>query len=519
MTNVAEMFRHTVRQYGGAEAITSGEERISWTELYQRAMVVRNSLVSGGIRRGDIVAIFAPHSPAQIVALLGVLLADAAFTLVNPLLRKHQVEHQIYDCDARSVIGTKELLEGFRQDLQDRNICTIDISETGLVKAHRSTDEPPHEIEDRITRNVPTDVACIIYTSGSTGLPKGVVIPQRTLLDGARIVSGYLGITDRDVLIGLLPFNFDYGLNQLLTCLYKGARLVVHRYRMPNDLLDTLEKEGVTGMAAVPSLWPQVLNPRLSDHIRKRNLKLRYVTTAGGVHTQDLLRQLTGFFPSSKIIVMYGLTESFRSTYLPFEELFRRPGSIGKAVPEVEILVLNDQGESCKPGERGELIHRGAFVSYGYLNNPKLTDEKFVRINTAGMGCLKEVAVRSGDIVSRDEDGFIYFHGRVDAQIKCAGYRVSPGEVEEAILSFPGISQAAVFALPDTNLGQSVNVAYSTFNGNPIDEQALRVHVAEEMPTYAVPKIVLFYGELPLTMNGKIDYPRLKQEAGAVPAT
>jgi acyl-coenzyme A synthetase/AMP-(fatty) acid ligase len=210
---------------------------------------------------------------------------------------------------------------------------------------------------------------------------------------------------------------------------------------------------------------------------------------------------------------MYGLTESFRSTYLPFSEAFTRPGSIGKPVPEVEILVLNERGERCAPGERGELVHRGAFVTYGYLHNPELNARKFIPLQTGGAGCLPEMAVRSGDVVSRDEDGYLYFHGRVDLQMKCNGYRVSPDEVESAVLLVPGISHAAVFGRPDPEVGEAIALAYATYAGTPVEEPALRRHLAQALPSYAVPRSIHFYKSLPLTPHGKIDYPALRRAA------
>ena len=178
----------------------------------------------------------------------------------------------------------------------------------------------------------------------------------------------------------------------------------------------------------------------------------------------------------------------------------------------MDILILNEDGTKCGVGEQGELVHRGAFVTYGYLNDPDLTKEKFIQLSTGGSGCLPEYAVCSGDIVSRDHDGYIYFHGRRDAQIKSNGYRVSPGEVEEAALLFTGISHAAVFGLPDEDLGQSVNLAYATYHGDAADTTRLMLYLSDLLPSYAVPRQIKFYKKIPLNMNGKVDYLSLKED-------
>lgn len=465
------------------------------------------NLSNKGVQRYDKLVIMAPHSTAQVVGLLAASLLDAVFVIINPLMKEAQVKHQIYESDAKGIIATKVFLQKNRSAYQDRKMAIVEVDEWGHSAI--SAGDPAPEISPQ---NIPADISNIIFTSGSTGQPKGVVLPHRTLLDGARIVSEYLSITSSDSLLGILPLNFDYGLNQLLTCIHNGARYVIHNYRMPQDLLSLLDDEMITGMAAVPTIWPHLLNPRMIEN--KPSLsKLRYITTAGGPHKIELLRQLAGFFPATEIYIMYGLTESFRSTYLPPTELLKRPGCIGKPVPEVEILVLDEEGNRCAPGEKGELIHRGAFVSYGYLNEPILTRNKFIDLNTAGHGCLSEKAVRSGDIVSMDEEGYIYFHGRADSQMKCGGYRVSPTEVEDAILSCPHISHAAAFPLPDPQMGQVVGVAYVVYSGQNVEESTIRSRCIETLPSYAVPRYFKAYSSLPLTNNGKVDYCNISDTA------
>lgn len=514
MSNLAELLRQTVLRVPDKIALTHADVHLTWRELYTRAFALREQLRARGIGRGDVVAIYAEHSPAQVVGIFGITMADAVFTIISPLLRENQVKHQVFDADVHALVGTASFISSMAAWCGDRHLPTVTLTQEGLPVGRGAQRLPAPDASIPVTVNVPTDVSNIIYTSGSTGRAKGVVVPHRTLLDGARIVSRYLRMTADDVLLGLLPLNFDYGLNQLLTVVYAGARLVLHEFTFPQDLLETLVRERVTGMAGVPSLWPHLFNPRLVDQETKPDFPhLRYLTTAGGRHPKELCEKLVAFFPRTEVIIMYGLTESFRSTYLPFSELLKRPGSIGKPVPEVELLVLNEHGERCRPGEKGELIHRGAFVTYGYLNDPALTERKFIRLATGGPGCLPEMAVRSGDIVSLDEEGFIYFHGRADTQMKCNGYRVSPDEVEEAVLLFPDISHAAVFGVPDPDLGEAVCVAYAAYSGKSVDEAQLRRHLADILPSYEVPRSIRFYQRLPLTISGKIDYPALRKDA------
>jgi acyl-CoA synthetase (AMP-forming)/AMP-acid ligase II len=514
MTNIAEMLRLRAEKSPEKVALTYRGSQLTWNEVYDRAALVRRRLQDAGIHRGDVVAIYTDHSPAQVIALFAAAMADAVFTIVNIRLKHEQVQHQLTDSDTNAIIGTESYLTPFEDLFKHRQIHALRIGEEGLPTGVTPEEVPTSDLAET-TANIPFDISNIIYTSGSTGRAKGVVVPHRTLLDGARIVSGYLKITAEDTIMSLLPFSFDYGLNQLMDAVYTGARLVLHRYHLPRQLLDELASEQATVMAAVPSLWPHLFNPRLVDHATKPEFEhLRLITTAGGQHSQELLKELVAFFPHTDITIMYGLTESFRSTYLPFSEIFKRPGSIGKAVPEVEILVINEDGDHCTPGEKGELYHRGAFITYGYLNDPELTESRFIHLSKGGNRYLPEYAVRSGDIVSLDEEGYIYFHGRADMQIKSSGYRVSPDEVSEAVLAFADISHAAVFSMPDPLIGEVVHLAYSTYSEKPVDQAELARNLKSDLPDYAIPRGIHFYKSLPLTTSGKIDVPAIRKDVG-----
>lgn len=507
MNNIAEMLRIRALDTPDKAGIRYLEQESSWRTLYHQSYCLSLRLEKAGIGKGDVVGIYIPHSLGQVIALFAISMRGAVFTIVNPHLVQDQVKHQVQDASLKAIIGSTDLLDPLLDFFANRQMHVEPIDPTGEGIADSAVEIDPGT---PLTNNIPADISNYIYTSGSTGLAKGVVVPHRTLLDGARIVSGYLGITAEDNILGILPFSFDYGLNQLMSCVYTGARITLHQFIFPKDLIDILISEKITGMAVVPSVWPKLLKPGLKKDNEFEHL--RYVTTAGGFHSPELLQNVSKFFSHSDIIVMYGLTESFRSTYLPFAEMAKRPGSIGKAVPEVELLVLDADGKRCKPGDKGELVHRGAFVTYGYLNNPELNEKKFIRLNMGTNGCLAETAVRSGDLVSMDEDGYIYFHGRLDMQIKSSGYRISPDEVAQAVLSTPGLSQAVVFGLPDEALGEAIHVAYETYNAEDVEIIEIKRHAKTSLASYAIPHHYHFYEKIPLNPNGKVDVTRLKRE-------
>lgn len=516
MTNIAELLRQRALASPDAVGVCYLDQQLTWLQFYRQAHALSERLAAAGIGRGDPVGVHLPHSLGQAVAIFAIAMRDAIFTVISPLLVPEQVQHQVNDAAAKAVIAAPELLAPMAEFYAARRMHVETLAATGLASGAVTT---PADPATPVATNIPADIANYIYTSGSTGLPKGIVVPQRTLLDGARIVSGYLRLTPQDTILSILPYSFDYGLNQLLGAIHTGARIVIHQFIFPKDLLDILEAQRITGLAAVPPVWPKLLKPALKKERQFEHL--RYITSGGGFHPPQLLENIAAFFPHTDIIVQYGLTEAFRSTFLPFAEMRRRPGSIGRAVPEVEILVLNERGEQCAPGEKGELVHRGAFVTYGYLNNPELTAQKFVPMHRGTPACLPELAVRSGDSVSLDADGFLYFHGRMDQQIKSSGYRISPDEVAQAVLSTPGISLTAVWGLPDEELGEAIHVAYETASGEALDSNEIRRHSREHLAPYAVPHHYHFYEKLPVNPNGKLDFGALKRHArerGNVPS-
>ncbi len=227
---------------------------------------------------------------------------------------------------------------------------------------------------------------------------------------------------------------------------------------------------------------------------------------------QTVLLTLRRALPSTQVYLMYGLTEAFRSTYLPPDELDRRPTSMGKAIPNTEILVLNEEGKQVKPGEIGELVHRGPTVSLGYWGSPELTD-KVLRPHPFPQadGQEEEKVCFSGDLVKQDDDGFMYFVGRRDSMIKSAGFRISRTEVEEVLFNSGKVTEAAVVGVQDEVLGQSVK-AFVVNKGDESCEIAdLLAFCSVKLPRYMVPKTIEVVEQLPKTPNGKVDYPSLEQ--------
>jgi acyl-CoA ligase (AMP-forming) (exosortase A-associated) len=358
------------------------------------------------------------------------------------------------------------------------------------------------------------DLAAILYTSGSTGKPKGVMLSHANIVAGSSIVSTYLEITQNERILAVLPFSFDAGLNQLMTAFHQGGTIVLINFVFAREIVQALLKERITGLAGVPTVWSLLAQP--NSTLQKQPLPdLRYITNTGGAMPQTVLGVLRKALPTTQIFLMYGLTEAFRSTYLPPEELDRRPTSMGKAIPNTEIIVVNEHGERCKPGEVGELVHRGPTVSMGYWGRPEDTS-KALRPNPLRVAQLSdfEKVCYSGDLVKMDEEGFLYFMGRRDAMIKSSGFRISPTEVEEVLFRTGKIRGAAVIGIPDETLGQTIKAFVVPSDGEPLDTSALLAYCGENMPRYMVPKAFEVLNELPKTSSGKVDYPALRTREG-----
>jgi acyl-CoA synthetase (AMP-forming)/AMP-acid ligase II len=340
------------------------------------------------------------------------------------------------------------------------------------------------------------------------------MLSHAQIMAGASIVSTYLGITAKERILAVLPFSFDAGLNQLTTAFQQGGTLVLSTFVFAREIVQTLLREKITGLAGVPTLWSLLAQP--NSTLQKQPLPdLRYITNTGGAMPQAVLSALRKALPTTRVFLMYGLTEAFRSTYLPPEELDRHPTSMGKAIPNTEILVVNENGERCKPGEVGELVHRGPTVSLGYWGQPELTarvlrPHPFLPAELGG----EERVCYSGDLVKMDEDGFLYFVGRRDTMIKSSGFRISPTEVEEVLFQSGMVRQAAVIGIPDEVLGQSIKAFVVSKNGDGIDTNALLGFCAQKMPRHMVPKAVEVLEELPKTGSGKVDYPALRRREG-----
>lgn len=501
-----------------AIAVTQNGENWSYSRFLDVSNELAERLRAFGLHPGDRVAVYLNKHILSALLPFALSRLGLVFVPLNPALKARQVDHILSDSGSKLLVTSaarlqslgNSLLRGnalhgiFLSDLpteQFRVPMRLDCWESPIAQARAERGVTP-------SASSGSALAALLYTSGSTGLAKGVMLSHANLEAGGRCVAQYLNLSQDDVLLAALPFSFDYGLNQLLSAVHVGACCVLHDYFLAGDALVAVERYGVTGLAGVPTLWAQMAAAGLTREPLRR---LRYFTNSGGHLHRAVLEKLRQLFPCAEPYLMYGLTEAFRSTFLPPSEIDQRPGSMGKAVPGAELFVVDEDGALALPEAEGELVHCGELVTGGYWNAPDKTAERF-RPPPQGAGQREgSIAVWSGDIVRRDADGFFYFVGRKDGLVKTAGYRVSPEEIEEVLLQSTSVQEVCVFGVPDDLLGQAVIAAIVLVDGVVPDDSLLARRCARDLPNYMAPREFLMLPDIPKNANGKPDRIRLRE--------
>lgn len=497
----------TAQRLPDKAAIVSTSRTITFRALHEEALSTAESLREIGVRAGDRVGICMEKTIDQVLAILGVLHANAVVVPILPRLKQPNIRHIIENSGMAALITDA----GRVNEVAEFSNVTQIITGHGEI----ASEWPNLPYLRRFIRPMPffdrigNDNAAIIYSSGSTGRPKGILIAHRNLAEGAEIVSEYLDTREEDRVGCVLSFNFDYGMNQLWQTVLKGCTLYLHDLALPNDLFVLLSKERITALPVMPVIITKMFDRRLRVNTAPFDFSsLRYVCSTGGRLSTDMLSDLRDAFPSARVYSMFGLTEAFRSTYLDPGRIGTHPTSVGKAIPDCQVMVLDESGEECPPNVVGELVHRGATVTKGYWNDPENTARVFRR-HPRFPG---ETLVFSGDKAYRDEDGLLYFVARADEMIKTKGFRVSPTEVESEVVRHPDVVDAVAFAVPNITVGEDVACAYTTANGQPIAEPVLRQFLKSNLPNHMVPAILVHFESFPITGNaGKLDRKEIKK--------
>ncbi len=487
---------------GEAPALVLRDRVLSHNDLRERVARLAGWLKANLPEPGARVASWAAKGELTCLLPLAAARAGLVHVPINPLLKRAQVAYILADSGARMLIGTAARLATLEEG---------DVELQCIVKSELEVIEKCSQSAEMEISHADTEaLAAILYTSGSTGKPKGVMLSHANMWLGAQSVASYLDLTPTDVTLAVLPLSFDYGQNQLLSTWFAGGCVVPLDYLTPRDVVKSIEKYGVTTLAAVPPLWVQLAELNWPPETAAR---LKRLTNSGGALTVDLVRRLRGLFPQARLFPMYGLTEAFRSTFLDPDLVDAHPTSMGKAIPHAEVLVIGDDGVVTADGEEGELVHCGPLVAQGYWQDPHRTAERYKPAPAASI--YGGMAVWSGDRVRRESDGLLYFVGRRDAMIKSAGNRISPQEIEDTALGSGLVAEAVALGVPDERLGHAVHLVVRVAPGASSAIEDLPRKLMQDLPNFMQPKQIHWRDAMPISPNGKIDRARLYAELTA----
>ena len=474
-------------------ALVCGSARATYGTLAAAAGSLASHLVDSGVAKGDRVVVYLENGPEAVIAIFGILLAGGCMVVVNPATQAKRLSVILEDCGAKILISAREkaatVEEAARQCKVPPRILWAGADFDAVCRERRAS--PAVRVLD-------DDLAAIIYTSGSTGRPKGVTMLHRNIDAAVQTVAGYLESNSDDVILSVLSLSASYGLLQLLVTFMVGGCLVLERGGgYPYEIIKRIKDERVTGFGGTPTLFAILLT---LEGLEKEDFSsLRYITNAAAALPASFVPKLRTIFPRTKLYLMHGLTECLRTTFLPPEEVDKRPTSVGRGMPGVELWIEDADGKRLGSGQVGELIVLSSTVMQGYWNDPGET-AKVLRPGRTP----QEKILRTRDLFTMDDDGYFYFVARADELIKCRGEKVSPIEVEDVIYALDAVHEVRVIGVPDKVLGQAIKAEIVLKEGRTLLDKEVKAHCRRHLEDFKVPHAVEFVTSLPKTHGGKI---------------
>ena len=482
------------------------DKRTSYAELVQAARAFGRGLQQLGVGRGDRVVLVLNNTIEYLIAYYGILEAGAAVVPHYPDTRPHTLSYVLAHSGARAVILERRntrLMQGLAAQLP-RLETVISLGppapgaeEFKLAQLAELVDAGGAPSDPAVGGD---DLSAIVYTSGTTGRPKGVMLSHGNQLANIRSIVQYLELTAADTIAMVLPFFYVYGNSVLHTHIHAGGTIAqVGTMAFPAAVLGGIQQHRCTGISGVPSTFARLIQFSALD---KYDLSsLRYLTQAGGPMTPALTNKLRPVLPEAKIFVMYGQTEaSARLSYLPPERLDEKLGSAGVGIPGVELRIMDKQGQPVPAGTVGEIVARGDNIMQGYWDDEAETAR-----------ALRPEGLRTGDLATMDDEGFIYIVGRETDMIKSGAHRIGPKEIEDVVEQLPQVAQCAVVGVPDEILGEAIAAFVVLVEGQQVTPREVKRTCHEHLPRFKLPAHVRVVDTLPRTPSGKLRRKELKQ--------
>jgi long-chain acyl-CoA synthetase len=504
VTGVANVLDFRSRTHGANEAVVCGSLRLTYSQLAGRARAIGNQLKSHGIKFGDRVALFMPNGPEFVAAFFAALGMGVVVVPINPLLKPDEIAHILKDSEAVALVVHEILVDTALRSLSDaktlRSIIIAPTSPDGMKVRPATTivvDElcdaiAPESSEWPIAIEPETDLAVLVYTSGTTGKPKGAMLTHHNLLSVFPSRLDLFDIDENDKCLAALPLCHIYGMTVVMIGnIGRGGTLIVLPKFDAKSALETMERERVTILPAVPAMYSLMLAEMAQNSYDVSALRVCF--SGGAPLSAEMLPRIEAGF-GAPVMEGYALTEtSCVATINPLHGE-RKLGSVGPAVPGVQMGIFSDDGKqlSAGPDNIGEIAVSGPNLMIGYWNQPAASAE-----------VLKEGWFFTGDLGYHDDDGYIYIVGRKKEMILRGGHNVYPREVEDVIMQLPGVREVAVIGIPDELMGERVKaIVVST---NPaLTEDVIKAHCAERLADYKVPRIIEYTDVLPRNSTGKV---------------
>ena len=497
--SIRELLEIANEQNPNKIALIENGKNYTYRELFTKVNQLANYFRQLELGEGSRVGIYSNKSTEQIIAILALLSTEYIIVPITRFLKPEQVEYIVKDASIETIITDRTKIKNIEKMGFEGRVITFEPLDDKLVSFKEIYKCFNTKYRFTVHNN---SSAVITYSSGFDGSQKGIVIGHENLIDGARVVSKYLELQSSDIISGMLSFNLDYGLNQIFCSLYNQATLALHKFILPSDFFAHLLRDKVTVLALMPVHIGKMFDEDPHRLPTSKQLDhVRVITSSGGNITPDMVKKVDNYYKPAKFYSMHGLTEALRSTYLDPSQIHIRPTSIGKAIPEVEVYIINEDGEECKANEVGELIHRGCCIYKGYWSSEEATDRRFKKISilekVIEIDNSEEIVIASGDFVYRDDEGYIYFVDRKDDMIKTNGYRVSPKEIEDVVYqNLEQIKQCAVFGIPNEEIEEDIVLVYSAKSKIPKNE--ILFELKKHLATYMIPSIIEYRDSLEL---------------------